>query len=757
MAGKNVEGVRVVGNQAVSASLILNAVRTREGEPFDPKTVEEDYQRVFALRRFANVEAKVEPTTSGGVLVVFIVQEQKAITAITFLGNVAIPTPTLTDAVDIREGESIDRFRISVARQNVERIYRDKNFPFASVDVDEDKLAQTGEVQFMITEGPSVRIRKVTFPGNESFERDVLLDKVHTSSWIFVFRSGKLDFERLEDDVAALRRFYVSKGFFDVRVGRRLRFSPDLTQVQVDFVIDEGKRYSVSKITFKGAASVTDTELRKNLRLKEGDTWDTDVINADVRKLVKAYSPFGFIYQPDSPLDRGRNPDYLHISPTQVYTREPGKVELVYEIDEGKPFRVGRIIVKGNSQTMDKLVLREMRVQPGQMYNSSEIADAVDRIKSTPYFADATVTPVGDDPNYRDVLVQVQEKQFRIFSIGAGVNSNGGIGGNITLEHRNFDIGQWPDRFGDIFTDRAFTGAGQRFRISIEPGTQFSNASVLFSEPYIFDSPYSFTNEYYYRDRIRPDWKETRFGGRVTIGRRLDYEDSVNFTFRGEDVNIHDVNDEPLRAPEVVNLEGHSQITTYGVSFTRDTSNRGVVPYKGYTLRLGDEQAAPPGDFDFNRLSMSYDQYFQLSEDLVDRKTVLAFHSDAGYIFGDAPFFERFYAGGLGSIRGFRFRGVSPRSGLEDDPIGGDFSLINSAEVSYPIAGSFLRGVWFVDSGTIERDFEIHDYRIAAGGGLRLYLPFFGSAPFALDFGVPLTRNGDDETQLISFFFGFNP
>lgn len=752
LSGLNVEQVRVIGNTQTSASVILNAVRTREGQPLDPATVEEDYQRIFGLRKFSNVEAKVEPTPSGGVVVLFIVTEQRTVSALSFLGNVAINTNSIRETVDVREGEAIDNFRISLARQSIERLYRERNFPFASVEVDQNKLNNTGELVFNIVEGPNVRIRMITFPGNQSFDKGKLLDQIKSRSWIWIFRPGRLDFDLLEDDVGALRRFYESKGFFDVRVGRRLRFSADLSEVQVDFVIDEGKRYTVDKITFNGMKLVDEAKVRKEFRLAEGDFYDADVIKRDVRQIVRAYSPLGHIYQ-----EQGENPDYLHIRSQPVYQREAGKISLLYEIEEGKPFQMGRVIVKGNGQTQEKLILRELRVQPGELYNSSELADAVDRLKTTPYFANATITPIGDDPNYRDVLVEVQERQFRSFNVGAGVNSNGGVGANLTLEHRNFDIGQWPSTPGDVFTDRAFTGAGQRFRLSLEPGTEFTSASVLFSEPYLLDSPFSFTNEYYYRDRIRPDWRETRLGGRVTFGRRFGYENTVAFTFRAEDVEIWDIEDRALRAPEVLDYGGHSFLTTYGLSYTRDTTNRGVIPYRGYTAKVSTEQAAAPGEFDFNRLSFSWDQYFNLTEDLLERRTVLAIHADTGYIIGDAPFFEKFYAGGIGSVRGFRFRGISPRSGLDDDPIGGDFALTVSTEVSYPIAGDFLRGVVFVDSGTVDTDIDVSKYRFAAGTGVRLYLPFFGSAPFALDFAIPLNKESEDDTQIISFSFGFNP
>src|SRR5439155_3614202 len=164
LAGRTVEGVRVLGNQTVYTAIILNLVRTREGSKFDPSTVEEDYQRIYSLRKFANVEAKVEPTATGGVIVAFIVTENLQIKSIVFRGNTSVADSELSPIVEtsIKVGEANDRFRISLAKQAIEAFYRDRNFPFAHVDVDAQRLVG-GDLVFIFTEGPTARIRKVKF------------------------------------------------------------------------------------------------------------------------------------------------------------------------------------------------------------------------------------------------------------------------------------------------------------------------------------------------------------------------------------------------------------------------------------------------------------------------------------------------------------------------------------------------------------------------------------------------------------------
>ncbi len=763
LAGKTVEGVRILGNQTVSTAVIMNLVRTREGDKLDPATVQEDYQRIYGLKKFTNVEAKVEPTPTGGVIVAFIITENKTLHSIIFRGNVSINDGDLMPVVEtsIKVGEAKDQFRISLAKQGIESLYRDRNFPFAHVEIDQQRLAE-GDLVFNVVEGPNVRIRKVKFVGNRSFTDDRLKDQIQSKSWIWIFRKGNYDPDTVDLDLSALRKFYEGKGFFDVRIGRKLIWSPDNTEMQINFVIDEGQRYYVARLIFHGNNSLSDAQLRSNMKLTEGQPFDTDILQRDIREVVRAYSPFGFIYVPDS-----IDPTYLHIGDARdpdgpvkkVFHQEAGKVDLIYDISEGKSYHIGQILVRQNSKTQDKVVLREMHVSPGQLYNSGEIQDAQDRLKGTPYFTKVKITPVGNDPDTRDVLVEGDDKEAKTaqFNLGAGVNSNGGIGGNITYEQRNFDIKDVPSRWQDVFDGNGFIGAGETLRLSFEPGTQQTNASIRFTEPYIFDQPYSFTGEAYLRDRIREDYDDRRLGGRVSLGRRFNYVWSGLLTLRAEEVDITNIHDRPVRAQEILDAEGTSPLTSIGIQVRRDTTTRGTLPYKGTTMTAGIEQAgALGGDYDFTRFTLSFDGYKLLNEDLLDRRTILSVHADMGYIPNDAPFFERFYGGGIGSVRGFEYRGISPRQGPEDDRIGGDFSLTGSVEVSYPIAGDTLRGVVFTDVGTVEPDFEIGTIRASVGAGIRLVLPILGQVPIAIDFAVPISKDSNDDTQLISFSLGFS-
>lgn len=757
LAGRTVEEVRILGrNRPLSVatkSEIAHQIRTHEGEKFDPATVEEDYQRIYQLRKFSNVEARVEPT-AGGVIVIFEVAEQNLIRSIRFVGNKEFEDAKLSDTIDLQLGQAIDPFRLGQAREAMERFYRSRNYTYAHIEIPQDELAK-GDVVFKIIEGPKVYVRRVQILGNHSYPDDKLKDEIKTKSWFPIFVQGLYDPDQVESDVAAIRQFYEQRGFFDVKVGRKIVVNADQTEVMVTFLVDEGSRYVVGRISFKGNISVPEKDLREGLKQSPGRPYNADTVRRDIRLMVKAYSAQGgFLFVPGS-----NNPDYLHIEPRQVFHNDSAVVDLVYEINEGKRFAVSRILVKGNNKTYDKVILRELRdVEPGKPYNSAALQEAHDRLMSTRLFTAVNLTPIGEDPDRRDLLIEVNEADTGRVMLSAGVSSNLGLLGQISYENPNFDIANWPKSWSDVTSGRAWTGAGQYFRILLEPGTEVTRARIDWGEPWFLDQPYSLFTSFYISSWQRENWLEDRGGARISVGKRFNDVWSAQVTLRGEDVRIYDIEDHPSRAPEILALNGHSTVTSAGIDVRRNTTDSPLLPSTGTNTRIAWEHAgAMGGDFDFDKFTASWTLYQTLYEDLLDRKTILSYHVETGYITPDAPFFERFYGGGTGSIRGFKYRGVSPRSGSDDDPVGGDFMLTGGLEVSYPIVGDNLRGVVFTDVGTIERDVRLGTIRTSVGVGIRWTIPFFGQVPLALDLAFPVTKDRQDDTRIFSITLGLAP
>ena len=752
-AGRPVVAVRVDGNRVVSDTQILNAVRTKPGTAFDPQTVVDDYQRIYALRRFSRVEARYEDSPAG-VTVVFDVDEQPALNRIRIRGNKSVDSDALRRLIERDTGRNFDPIMLSLAQSSLERLYRDRNFALAQVTLLRDEA--TGVVTFDIVEGPKVFVRNVDFVGAKTFGEYRLKKQVGTKVYWplgLLGHNGQYDSRQLDEDVAAVQRYYRDNGFFDARVGRRVVWSKDLTEVQVEFLINEGPRYVVDKITFNGNERLTAAQLAEIVRLKPGMFYDKLKVRGAEQDMIKAYSPFGLIYN-SSPLG-GPRPEYLNIQEGQVFALEPGKVELVFNIGEGKPFRVGNIEVRGNSKTQDKVIRRAFDTAPGDLYDSADVQQGTRRLQGSRYFSRLNVSPVGDDPEQRDLLVEVEEGSTAILTFGGAVSSNGGVIGTLKYEQTNFDIGSLPTGVGDFFGGDALVGGGQTFRVLLEPGTINSNATVSFFEPYFFDQNLGFGVDAYYRTYVRRQYQDRRAGGKVRFAPRVGRNFRTGIFFRGEDVRIFDLDDPASeRAPDILDYEGHTTLTSVGGELGYDLIDNPLLPALGLQANVGAELYGVLGGPEFQKLTAGFDGFVPLRRDLTDRPTVLELRLDGGYIFGDSPFFERFYAGGFGSLRGFAFRGISPRQGIAGDAVGGIFSATGSLALGFPLYGESIRGVIFNDFGTVESDLKLGTIRDSLGFGFRFQLEPLGNVPIALDLAWPLNADEPDDRQVFSFSLG---
>ena len=251
--GRTIEEVKIVGNATIPAAVIRNLLGTRQGEKFDPATVEEDYHRIYDLKKFANIVPEVEPTATG-VVVIYQVTEQRAITAIRFRGNTNVETATLMDKIEIKVGHSIDPFRINLARLAIERYYRDENYPFAHVEIVPGPAATPRGAGLLHRRRPAkCGCASIDLPGgNHSFTEGKLKDQIKSRTYFFILQAGTFDSDQVDDDVAALRRSTRTTVFSTPACGRKISFSADQSECTISFVIDEGVRYTIASLRFDG-------------------------------------------------------------------------------------------------------------------------------------------------------------------------------------------------------------------------------------------------------------------------------------------------------------------------------------------------------------------------------------------------------------------------------------------------------------------------------------------------------------------------
>ena len=743
--GATISDIVVTGNQSLSREAVLYHVRSRVGQAYDARVVQADEQRLLETGRFRSVRAYVDQTDAGMVLT-FDVAEHAVIDGVSLVGNKKIKTTKLTRELPYAAGDPFNAFTLEANRKALLAIYRRAGHQFVEVT-----QTTTGrDVTYTIVEGPKVSLRAVRFEGNTHYRNWELRQRVATSAGLMpkVMKSA-FSPDEVDQDIQMLRQLYVSEGFLGVEVSHRLEYSPDKAWITVTFVIAEHDRYRVNAIQFEGNTAFGDDQLVQRVELVQGDFVRAVHLRRSREALVDSYGEVGYIeatveinivyVDPSAPL-----PAWARSLPEQ----SPALVNLVFRIVEKDQYFVGVIDIRGNTVTQERVIRRDLRFFPEQPFDAVAIREARQRLMDTRLFEKVNIVPVGGLGNIRNILVEVVEARTAEFLIGVGVSTNSGLLGSISYRENNFDISAWPwmGRPGPVFK-----GAGQKFSIVAEPGVELMRFNIEWFEPSLFDGPNTLGVKGFVFTRGRENYDELRAGPVVSFGRRFMNQWYGELAARVEMIDITGLsNDAP---PEVTSDAGNHLIAGLKATLVRDRTDSRWMPSTGDRMQFSYEQIV--GAFNFGRLDASYKIYRTVYVDSLDRRHVVAGRAAIGHIFGDAPVFERYYGGGLGSVRGFKYRGISPRSSGTDEPIGGEFLLMLGGEYIFPIFGEQLKGVVFVDTGTVESTIGISNFRASVGAGLRWIVPLLGPVPVSLDFAIPLVRDSNDETQLIAFFVGW--
>lgn len=743
--GMRVRAVEIVGLVNLSEGYVRNQLlKVRPGQPYALRDVETDVRELLRSRKFVNAYATTRPE-EGEIVVIYHVLEKPEIASVELEGNKAYSAAKLYELTPVA-GSPLDRYEVERGRQDIEQKYKEDGYYYAQVTLDEAALEQESRVIYRIVEGPRVRVKKILVEGNHVFGTRRLLSRIESRTYIWLLEKGALDEDKANRDALAIQQYYRDEAFLDARVGYRLEFDPVRREdVQLIFVVEEGDRYRVKEATFTGNEVYENERVTEALGLPPETFIRDEALQAGVKRVQDLYGENGYVV--------------ARIDVRKDFLEEPGYVVLRVLIDEGNQARVGRITIHGNVQTKDEVVRRELRFYPGEIYNTTKLRRAEQDLRETWLFRpdSVAITPLEEIDGEREALVKVEETETVQFLVGVGVSTDNGVIGTLTVDNRNFDLFDWPRTWEQFFRGQAFRGAGQRLVFTAEPGTEVSRFSIRFTEPYFLGRPVRFDTSVYLFQRARDAYDEQRVGFTVGLSRRfrgglLDgwaLEGSTRF----EGVNIDNV--DGFAARDIRDAKGSGFLTALKVGVVRDTTDSRVLPTEGYRFGVSWEQVgALGGDYTFGKPALTSAWYKTLRTDILDRKSVLALRGDVGYIVGDAPVFERYYGGGFGSLRGFSYRGVTPRGGIQDNAIGGDFIVLTGAEYSFPLYGKQFRGVTFLDMGAVERDFELTTWRASVGFGLRVQVDFFGPVPIVLDFGFPVAKGGDDEDQIFNFAVG---
>ena len=355
-------------------------------------------------------------------------------------------------------------------------------------------------------------------------------------------------------------------------------------------------------------------------------------------------------------------------------------------------------------------------------------------------------------PGWLDINVNAAEGRTGRLMFGAGVNSNSGLVGSFVWDESNFDILRPPTTLADIIEGRAWRGGGQRFRIEAAPGNQVSRYAVSWTDPYFLYTDYSLGVSGFYFNRFYPDWTEDRYGGRVSVGKQFTPEWSGSLALRLEDVEMR--NPQTPTPASVQPYIGSNFLSTLRTSVTHDTRDSSMMPTEGHYFDAGYEQAF--ADFTFPKVEVDARQYFTMYNrpDGTGRH-VLTVAGNLGVSGNDTPTFERYFAGGFQSFRGFAYRGVTPRE--QGFTTGGSFQALGTVEYRMPVtADDMINVVAFSDFGTVDDSVSLAKFRTSVGFGFRVVIPAMGPVPLAFDFAFPVLAQEDDQKRIFSFYVGIN-
>lgn len=753
-----ITAISLEGLDRLAEAEVLARMQIQVGDLWQPAELDAEYQRLWASGDFLFIEAPNVVEVAGGVSITIRMQEKRQVVEVLFEGLEGLSETVVSEALRTEEGELLDRQSLANDREEIRNRYLQKGYRFVEVETDVSDVAGGKRVLFQVTEGPRVRIGSVFFEGADSFEADLLLGQISSKPRTPPFgipNDGNFIEEQLENDVELLKAFYVRMGHFDaaVSVGNVL-YSSNLEHAEVVFSITEGPRYSIRAVEFNvdGERVFSDEELAKVAGIAAGDNWNGDEIDGATTNLRRLYSERAYIE--------------ARVEPLVVYSLEAFDLVLRFNIVEGKKIHIDEIQIRGNAETRDRVIRRQLVFYPGEEFRTDRVQDSWSNLFRLRYFNNVGVTTEeGTATQSRDVAIEVEEGSTGRALFGIGITTGRGVIGSFSIQKRNFDITDFPTSISDL--PDAFTGGGQNLILEAQPGTEYSRYRLDFSEPNFLETLNSLSLRGYKSAYIREDYIEERGAGEVAVGRQFlfDYNLRAEVSYRHERVSVVDVTS--LAPQIVVDSAGTTRISALEMSATYDRRKfrQMIGAVDGWNIRGGFEVAGGSlgEDLDLYRGTLSLGLFKTVFQEDEELRHIITFKNNLAWEepYGDTsfvPVFERFYLGGAGTLRGFKYRGVGPRE--NGRPLGGTKRHYGSLEYTWPLAENTVRGILFVDYGNLSEEssgFQLDEYRVAGGVGVQVNVPFFGQPlPISLTWADAIQSQATDVPQQFLFDIGWN-
>ena len=721
----------IQGNERIESDAIKRAMKTQIGDPYIPAKLSQDLEIIYQMGYFDDIRIEAENDPGGGQTIIFHVKEKPTIYKIHIKGNSVFDEEKIRESIDISMGSILNIYDVQENISRIEAMYKEKNYHNIKVDYElKDREHNQTEITFRITENSKVYIRQITFIGNKDYtERQLekLMYNQEKGFWSFFTSSGNLDAEKLQHDVMRLQNHYHNNGYIDARVGEP-QVVIKKTQIEITIRIVEGKKYHVGNIDITGDLILPKEKMLELLQLKSETIYKRESIREDLTFLTDLYGNAGYAF--------------ADIYPKVKKEDETSKVNITYNIEQGKQVYFDRIIITGNTKTRDKVIRRRLRIFEQELYSGVGIKHSINELKRLDFFEDVQIdTQKGIQPNTMDVKVSVKEKPTGMFSFGGGYSSvdNAFIVGSIS--------------------QRNLFGRGQILEAKGQIGGSTNQFNISFTEPWLFDMPLSFGVDVFNWTREYDEYDKDSKGAGIRLGYPLFRNTRGYISYQYDRAEIYNLE---FDAPStIVALEGVNETSSSTISIHYDTTDHPFNPTRGMDHSFSIEYAGGilGGDIGFNKYRLKMSKYFPLFW-----HTVGLLHAEGGYVKEHSdeviPDYELFHLGGINSLRGFEWEDLSPEEeiilsynadGSKNSiftKVGGNKYVQFNVEFIFPILREHgLVGLFFYDTGAVYKDnyrVQFDELRESAGYGIRWFSPM---GPIRLEHGYILDPQGDETRE----------
>ena len=741
-----VKDIRVEGIQRTEAGTVFSYLPVRVGEPFTEAQAAEAIRGLFATGFFSDVRIEVEDD-----VIVVLVDERPAIADISFTGVREFDQKALREGlreVGLAEARIFDRALLERAEQELKRQYLSRGKYGAEVITTVTPLERNRVgINFTVEEGGVAKIRQINIVGNQAFKDSTLLGlfQLRTPGWLTWYtKNDQYSRQKLAADLENLRSFYLDRGYLDFNIdSTQVSITPDKRDIYITINITEGEVYTVSAVRFTGDLIIPEEEYQQLVELRPGDIFSREKLTRTTTAVTDRLGNEGYAF--------------ANVNAAPDVDTEAREVAFTIFVDPGRRVYVRRINIGGNVKTRDEVIRREMRQMEGGWYDAAKIKRSRSRVDRLGYFDEVTVqTPaVPGTTDQVDVNFTVRERPTGNLMLGAGFSSSE----KVVLS-------------GSVSQENLF-GSGKSLSLGLNTSKSGRTFSLSFTDPYYTIDGVSLGYDVYHRTFDPSEvstvarYRQVSTGAGLRLGYPIGEDDAINFGLAVDRTQITTFSDSPDEYVKFCREYGCSDPSGFGkvtvnslvasAGWARDTRDSFIYPRSGNFQRVFFDAAVPPGKLRYARATYQYQHWFPIRRD-----EALMLNGEIAYGKGyggkTLPFYRNFYAGGIGSVRGFEEGSLGPRSPDDKDSLGGNRRLVLNAEYYFPLPGSGMdrsfRMSVFVDGGNVwgeNQKLKLGDMRYSTGVGVSWSSPI---GPLKFSVAQPLNKQSGDDTQRFQFQLG---